>query len=440
MLSAANQSLAMRDPALRGLRILLDEQATAQALAERGLDVAGTTHIEYLRYKPQLRCISVVRWQNGSQDRRFVLTAFPESVYERHRAKTANNAFPPHCWHDDVNRIRIDQFPFDPGLRHIAKCFEPASRNRLLRRTLGWKSHPDQFTMDSLAYKPGRRYVASASDNTVKYTTPAQPSFTFKFYADSPFAATLQRLQSVNSIDICSPQVVGFNEHYRAIALEWVRGQLFAEDLSQERLADTELFEIGCQLARLHNCCLPTQLVPAVAPHELEELAEYIGFLSPQLGRLASQLATETQFHLASMKSPSTMIHGDFYAKQVLVDQGRIEFIDFDQAGVGSPYQDVGNFVAKLYWQAINQGLAQAYVEQCADIFLHGYRNNVNGFDERAYGAQLAASLIRCATHPFRRAMQAWEETTLQILKLAHCSLHSSDLLIHSSQLDFTKI
>lgn len=432
MLSVANQRLATRDQELQGLRILLDQQATTQAIAGFGLPVDGTAQIEYLRYKPQLRCISMVRLSDGSQDRRFVLTAFPASSYERHRAKTAQHLGSPSCYHDDLHRIRIDQFPFDPGLRHIAKCFEPASRNRLLRRTLGQKTLPDQFSMNSLAYKPGRRYVAGISEFAVESTTRTQPYYTLKFYTDSQFAETLQRLQSVNSIDIFSPKVVGNNEHYRTIALDWVSGQLFADYVSQERLAGAELFEIGGQLARLHNCHLPTQSVPAAAPHELKELADYIRFICPQLESLAKQTATETQLQLASMTRPCTLIHGDFYAKQVLVDQGGVRFIDFDQAGLGAPEQDVGNFVAKLHWQAINQGLAQAYVEQCADNFLDGYRSGRRGFDERAYRVQLAASLIRCSTHPFRRAMPDWEETTHQLLQLAHSALRCSDVLMHA--------
>lgn len=432
MLSAANQSLVTRDQALQGLRILLDQQATAQTIAGCGVPVDGVVQIEYLRYKPRLRCVSMIRLHDGSQDRRFVLTAFPSASYERHREKIAHHVDTAGCWHDDLHQIRIDQFPFDPGLRHIAKCFEPASRHRLLWRTLGWKSHPDQFSIDSLAYKPGRRYVASTSQIAVESTTRAQPCYTIKFHAGSQFTETWQRLQSVSTIDVSSPKVVGYNEHYRTIALNWVSGQLFADYVSQQRLAGAELYEIGCQLARLHSCRLPTQLVPAAAPHELRELAETVGFLCPKLESLATQIAMETQLQLTSTTRPHTIIHGDFYAKQVLVDQGGIKFIDFDQAGLGSPDQDVGNFVAKLFWQALNQGLAQGYAEQCADIFLDGYRSGRNGFDEHAYRAQLAASLIRCATHPFRRALRDWEETTHRLLQLAHSALHSSDLLMHS--------
>ncbi len=432
MLSAANQNLATRDQALQGLRVLLDQQATTQAIAGCGVPVDATAQIEYLRYKPQQRCISMIRLHDGSHARRFVLTAFPALAYERHRAKTALHVGWTGGWHDDLHRIRIDQFPFDPGLRHIAKCFEPASRNRLLRRTLGRNLHPDQFNMDWLAYKPGRRYVASTSKIAVESTTRVQPCYTLKFYTDSQFAETLQRLLSVNSIDFSSPKVVGDNERYQTIALDWASGQVFADYVSQEILASAELFEIGYQLARLHNCRLPAQLVPAAAPHRLEELAEYVGFISPKLESLAWYAATETQLQLASLTRPLTMIHGDFYAKQVLVEQGGIKFIDFDQAGLGSPDQDVANFVAKLHWQAINQGSAQAYAEQCANIFLDGYRSGRHGFDERAYRVQLAASLIRCSTHPFRRAMPDWEETTHQLLQLAHSALHHSDLLMHS--------
>ena len=126
------------------------------------------------------------------------------------------------------------------------------------------------------------------------------------------------------------------------------------------------------------------------------------------------------------MQPTRTLIHGDLCARQVLITERDVRLIDFDSAGLGERYQDLGNFVAKLHWQRMRLEMdGESFVERHADAFLRGYRHRNPDFVERSFRIQLAAGLIRCATHPFRHAHSDWEDCAYRLLMLARSALRS---------------
>jgi aminoglycoside phosphotransferase (APT) family kinase protein len=164
--------------------------------------------------------------------------------------------------------------------------------------------------------------------------------------------------------------------------------------------------------------------------HDLHELAHYISLICPQLAKLATLVVNQTMTRLSSLRPTFGMIHGDFYGKQVLVQDSQIRFIDFDQAGIGDRYQDIANFIAKLYWRAMQLSDvaftdAAERAAELADSFLAGVITGFPSLNVAACKAHLAAALIRCATHPFRRARNNWAAETELLLKLAHSKLNS---------------
>ncbi|MEZ6136403.1 MAG: phosphotransferase [Pirellulaceae bacterium] len=443
MLSAANHSIVIRNRDLAGLATLLDANRTAEQLMQCGLPLDGPLHIDYLRYKPGRRCISLVTTSIAGTEQRFVLTALPESTFVKQQARAAaaeseTMHWQAKSWQDSVQRIRIDQFPFDLGLRHIEKCFDSGERRRLLRRVLGKDTNHADLHLETLAYKPSRRYVAAGmiandcaaqtSDSMLPSTV--KPIITFKFYSRSQFSQTWQRLQSVQDVFNAAPRTVASHERYKVIAMEWIQGNLLADLIASGQDADTLFFDVGSALARLHRCDSVRGAPAAAAGHALDDIASYIGFICPHLAELANRTINDTVCRLVELRKPRALIHGDFYAKQVLIDRDAthdaVRFIDFDQAGLGNPYQDVGNFVAKLYWQQLVLGQNISAVEEMAEPFLTGYRSGVGEFDEQAYRAQLSAGLIRCATHPFRRAMFDWPAIMCQLLMLARHVLQAT--------------
>ena len=146
-------------------------------------------------------------------------------------------------------------------------------------------------------------------------------------------------------------------------------------------------------------------------------------FLSPAVGQPAREIANEVLRRLANTSSKLAVCHGDFYAKQVIVDRGAIHFIDFDQVGLADRYTDVANFVAQLHWRNLMGDMEANDVQVISEAFLTGYRRVSRRFDYERFRAQLAASLLRCAMHPFRNALANWEDGTRRLLEHAWTAL-----------------
>ena len=91
----------------------------------------------------------------------------------------------------------------------------------------------------------------------------------------------------------------------------------------------------------------------------LERVAAVEPRLAPRLQRLSRRCARAPE-HLAG--APSSGIHRDFYADQVLVDGNRLTLVDFDLYCEGDPALDIGNFLGHVAEQALRmRGDANAF-------------------------------------------------------------------------------
>ena len=68
------------------------------------------------------------------------------------------------------------------------------------------------------------------------------------------------------------------------------------------------------------------------------------------LAEPAAELAGELDARLSRRPIGSAAIHGDFYTKQVLIDSDCAAILDLDDAAIGEPEQDLGNFLGHLDW------------------------------------------------------------------------------------------
>ena len=98
----------------------------------------------------------------------------------------------------------------------------------------------------------------------------------------------------------------------------------------------------GAALAALH-AQVPEGLVcwtPEATIADVLSLSVELGFICPELARRADKLARGFSAQLAGGPARQCTIHGDFTAKQVLVDQQEVAIIDLDWAGRGDPVGD----------------------------------------------------------------------------------------------------
>ena len=108
---------------------------------------------------------------------------------------------------------------------------------------------------------------------------------------------------------------------------------------------------------------------------------------------------------------PSGVAHNDFYDDQMLIlPDGRVALVDFEEAGPGDPMLDVGNFLAHLKWASCfgrnkRRDGSGAYYQQFRSAALE--RLNWN---ERDLVFREAVCLFRICTNTIRRPQGDWQD------------------------------
>lgn len=116
---------------------------------------------------------------------------------------------------------------------------------------------------------------------------------------------------------------------------------------------------------------------------------------------------------------PAVTAHNDFYDDQMLLlPDGRIALVDFEEAGPGDPMLDVGNFLAHLRWSSrFGRGRRRA----ASGEYYHRFRSAAldrYGWSERELGLREGVCLFRVATNAIRRINEGWRERTVSGLAM----------------------
>ena len=121
--------------------------------------------------------------------------------------------------------------------------------------------------------------------------------------------------------------------------------------------------------------------------------------------------ATRTLDPFVESWRPSCIAHNDFYDDQMLLlPDGRIALVDFEEAGPGDPMLDVGNFLAHLGWAfrfgpSHNSEAIGNYYEEFKLAVLERYQWN-----ERDLALREAVCLFRVCTNAIRHPREDWRD------------------------------
>ncbi len=127
----------------------------------------------------------------------------------------------------------------------------------------------------------------------------------------------------------------------------------------------------------------------------------------------AGQLLKEAEQGLGGFVEawqPSGLAHNDFYDDQLLLmKDGRLALVDFEETGLGDPLLDVGNFLAHLRWSArFGRGRSavacQSYHESVLEEALARF-----GWRRRDLALREAVCLFRVCTNAIRHPQANWE-------------------------------
>jgi len=424
MSSAADSDLARRDRDLPGLATLLEPDRIAQHLTRPGSATIDRIQLLNLRYKPGTNCVAAYRLRRGDESELVYAKAHgPDATVKLHkaRAEASSAGFEP------ASRIYIEAlgiivygFLDDAKLPVLSRLASERFRHRLMVRVMGEGVIP-QARLETLAYKPERRYVARYGPDA------AQREAVVKFYGAAGHRAARAVCGTLESRDLLRlPRKCGGSKRHNILAFEWLTGPTLREMLDGGAAPDVA--GVGTALARLHeqnNAPLRTVRFDARLA-ELRNLAETLGFLCPALRDDAVELAERLAKDLASPIGIRAAIHGDFYDKQVVMGADHVGIVDLDEAMLGDPRQDLGQFIAHLERDRL-MGSRLEGVDQLCGSLLEGYQET-SGRTLEGLLTFVAEGLLRLAHHPFRRHHRDWPQQTEAILERARALLAGASL------------
>lgn len=431
MQSAFDTELARRDPLLPGLATLLDPGAflamlRAQAPGAR-LEAAQIT---YLRYKPATSCVVGYRLHGPDLSVDAYAKAFRRDAAEKFRKAAlrprAAGPLGPGRLLLDREMLEVCFFPNDDKLPSLARLGDPEGRKRLLRRV--FHDRPDLWdaAVEALRYNPERRFVG-------KVVADGQPAAVLKFSSPAGFEAARAGARAFRSQGpLRLARRIAFSRRHNVLGFEWLRGRGLRDALIEGDAGAAELRRVGEALAALHaqqSHRIPTR----TADDELDALLEAaasVAWVCPPLAARALDLAHRIGADLGGLPGAPRPIHGDFHAKQVLLLEEGVAFVDLDEAVRGDPAADLGNFAAHLEIHALRGHLRRDLVEPLGGALLGGYASAAPAPEPGRVGVHTAAGLLKLAPFPFRHREPDWVARTEALLRRAEELLAQAEPLL----------
>ena len=416
---ADNSALLKRDTKLPGLEFVLSPNRIRDLLCSRSaIQPEQQVELDYIRYKPGRRALSLMHIVSPQGSRQpIVVNASDAAAWEKVSAFSTSDSPCLHTWVWEDKRCAINWFPFDRRLPQAAKLFDDSKTLKVLSRVVGIQPC-DPLALETLAYKPNRRLVVKASSG--------KETFVLKCYAAKDFANSLDRVQKVAhaAIDACTPIVVGASDRYSMIAFAWIDGEVISPIAEFGSESKFRFYQAGALLSDWHTCSQRRlkkieNRHPGFHRNSLAQLVDDIQWLLPELECPLRNLLEKIDCHLDAFTSSCDVIHGDFYAKQILVQNNQLRLIDFDEVSLGHRYQDLGTFIGNLVWNATRTSTRISALENAIEEFVRGYEHQQGPLERPLFQAGVAAGILRCLPHAFRRGEPNWPFKIHQMLEHA---------------------
>ena len=425
MLAEADAQIVARDPAIPGLRLLLDDTALAEAVAAAVpiIDLAQA-HVDYLRYKPGTNCLARIQLQtscgqlmayafayrSGSDDK------FGKAFFNRDRRRT-------HPVMLAGSTIALYIFPFDRRLPSLATLADPSSLREFLRRAAPQLAGYDDLSAVTLRYKPERRYVASilAGD---------RPIAAVKTYSADSYRNARRAAKTIGGLcQACWPQCIGHSDRHATMLFEWIDGNTLAT-LADDTPPATDAFRgaahILCRLHCQRTAKLTSESLDATEQQMLSYLDD-LAWISTDLAGAAGGLwrLIRDQLHATNAKT-LVPIHGDLHLDQLQVRGNTVHLLDFDRARLADPAEDLGALHADFVRRQTATNIDGPSVDRLFDAFLAEYAAVGGNVELRQVRLHAAARLLQAAVEPFRHRHPAWLTESRRLLDSAQHLLKST--------------
>jgi hypothetical protein len=382
---------------LPGLSTVLDPDAFVAALRPLmpGAELCEARPVS-ARFASGERCLVLYRVPLG--DRSIDVHAIACRVERLAALGGAGSALAEHA-------VVVRIFPEDRKLHALAQFDAGAAQKRLLRRLLPEHAALHAASATALSYTPERRWVAMlrAADGT---------RAALKLYARRDYAlasACAAALRPRGALRLAQP--IGASERDAAVAFGWASGRPLRDALVSAASARRDAELAGAALAALH--AQDPGALPARSRGDeagaLGAAADAVAALAPEHGARARRLAERLAARLVREPPNARPIHGDFYAKQVLVEEEHAVLLDLDQAACGDPAADLGLFAAHLERDPLRGLLLAERAAPALAALLDGYASIASPPTADRLALYTAAGLLRLSPQHFRSREPDWD-------------------------------
>ena len=311
---------------------------------------------------------------------------------------------PPESFVIELDRdqsVKLFRYPEDPHLPGLSEAASAESALRLVNKYV-LAVPARRLRVDMVRYRPGNRAVLRHRVGRVRfYTRVVRPS------AVSPL---LDAAELTAHSGFISPRIAGCWADGGVIWLLEIPGRNLRQYIRRGNQPDPNLLLDGLEKlwdapnqtagARPFNLAGAYRRAKRVFRRALRER---------EAGRRILHYAANALDSFVASWQPSHIAHNDFYDDQMLVlPDGGIALVDFEETGPGDPMLDVGNFLAHLRWgYQFGRGREAEARRAYHDIFRRTALERF-GWDERELSLREGVCLFRICTNAIRHPQPDW--------------------------------
>lgn len=281
-------------------------------------------------------------------------------------------------------------FPNDPKIKKLAAVTVPERLLALLEEHRSALNLPGQFVLREVEtivvkYAPQTRCTLRhvlqletrsglGRSQVVLYSKMFSPKVSVK--------PLFRKLQTLWQSPVCRggalliPEPLLCEAQLNVIFQRGLHGRNLDEVLSEVDLLNIAA-ESGAMLAQFHQTAFE-RLELRAPEHELYECEKNLARIAqsaPENLARAQRLDAELRRRFPQLPAlPSTPIHGAFRLTQLLLVEGRLALLDFDDLIRGNPVSDVGGFVAYLLYLPLKDLISEAQSRAAVRGFCRRYR------------------------------------------------------------------
>jgi hypothetical protein len=378
------------------------------------LTAAGTERVTRFLAERGLEPHRVEPAQAHYRPGRWLLICFRTGAVERSSGRPVTPTVTVEC--RPGTDVAVWAFPDDPVLRGLRAAADAG----LVRRRL--RPHPAAVEIEPLRYRPRRRAV-------LRYRLPENGTVLFgKVVAPGRARRLLALAGALEPIGLRLALPAG-----RVAPGALVLPPLAGSSLRDRLLAGGPVpapLRLVALSSELHRRAWPVLAAGAgppagpgtrrhVDPVVALSAARTVARLLPDQGCAAGRLAEAVVGWAESSEPPEeTIVHGDLYENQVLVDGEDLGLLDLDDLGPGDPLLDTANFTAHLLMLGASGPPAATTILRYREELRAAYLRHLDA-DPAALAWREAYCLLRLASGPFRVLHPEWPRRTADRLSLA---------------------